>query len=183
MMDSFEINKIAGAILFSLLVVLGLRALGETVFHVAAPETPGYAVEVAEEGTSAAPQEVVEATPLSQLLAAASVEKGQKGFRKCSACHKVDQGASGGVGPNLYGIVGAAKAAVEGFAYSKALRDANEAIGPWTYESLNKFLTKPKDYIPGTKMAFAGLKKETDRADMLAYLKSISPDAPDFPTE
>ncbi len=183
MMDSFEFNKIAGAILFSLLIILGLRALGETVFHVAAPEKPGYVVEVAEEGTSAAPQEVAEATPLAQLLAAANVEKGQRGFRKCSACHKVDQGAAGGVGPNLYGIVGKAKGAVEGFAYSKALLEAAESKGPWTYESLNEFLIKPKDYIPGTKMAFAGLKKETDRADMLAYLKSISPDAPDFPTE
>ena len=95
----------------------------------------------------------------------------------------MDQGASGGVGPNLYGIVGAEKGAVAGFAYSKAMKDAATALGPWTYDSLNKFLIKPKDYIPGTKMAFAGLRKETDRADMLAYLKSISPNAPEFPTE
>ena len=183
MMDSFEFNKIAGAILFSVLVVLGLRALGETVFHVAAPEKPGYVVEVAEEGSSAATPAAAEATPLPQLLAAADVDKGQKGFKKCAACHKVDQGASGGVGPNLYGIVGKAKGAVDGFAYSKGLLEAAAAKGPWTYEALNAFLTKPKDYIPGTKMAFAGLKKETDRADMLAYLKSISPDAPDFPAE
>ncbi len=183
MMDSFEFNKIAGAVLFSLLVVMGLGVLSDTVFHVAAPEKPGYVVEVAEADTGAATQEVAEETPLAQLLAAADVAKGQRGFRKCSACHKVEQGAGSGVGPNLYGIVGAAKAAVDGFAYSSALKEAASSIGPWTYDSLNKFLTKPKDYIPGTKMAFAGLRKETDRADMLAYLKSISPDAPEFPTE
>ena len=183
MMDSFEFNKIAGAVLFSLLVVMGLGVLSDTVFNVPAPEKPGYAVEVAATDTGAATQEVAKETPLAQLLAAANVEKGQKGFRKCSACHKVDQGASGGVGPNLYGIVGAEKGAVAGFAYSKAMKDAATALGPWTYDSLNKFLIKPKDYIPGTKMAFAGLKKETDRADMLAYLKSISPNAPEFPTE
>ncbi len=184
MMDSFEFNKIAGAVLFSLLVVLGLRALGETVFHVDAPEKPGYAVEIAESASSGGAEKAeAAATPLPVLLASADAAKGQKGFKKCAACHKVDAGAAGGVGPNLHGIVGKDKGAVAGFAYSKAMLEAATSIGPWTYESLNKFLQKPKAYIPGTKMAFAGLKKETDRADMLAYLKSISPDAPAFPTE
>ncbi len=185
MMDSFEFNKIAGAVLFSLLIILGLRALGETVFHVAAPEKPGYVVEVAESDGAAttAGSEAPAGTPLPQLLASADVAKGQKGFKKCAACHKVDANASGGVGPSLYGIVGKAKGAVEGFAYSKGLKEAAASKGPWTYEALNAFLTKPKAYIPGTKMAFAGLKKEADRANLLAYLKSISPDAPAFPTE
>lgn len=184
MMDSFEFNKIAGAVLFSLLVVLGLRALGETVFHVEAPEKPGYMVEIAEgDGSAGAATETAAATPLPQLLASADAAKGLKAFKKCAACHKVDAGASGGVGPNLYGIVGKDKGAVGGFAYSKAMIEAATALGPWTYESLNKFLEKPKSYIPGTKMSFAGVKKEGDRADLLAYLKSISPEAPAFPTE
>ncbi len=184
MMDSFEFNKIAGALLFSVLVVLGLRALGETVFHVEAPEKPGYAVEIADSGSSAGTEKAAAVeTPLATLLASADAARGQKGFKKCAACHKVDAGASGGVGPNLYGIAGKPKGAVEGFAYSKAMLEAANTLGPWTYESLNKFLQKPKAYIPGTKMSFAGLKKETDRADMLAYLKEISPDAPAFPTE
>lgn len=183
MMDSFEFNKIAGAVLFSLLIVMGLRFLGESVFHVAAPEKPGYVVEVAESDGAATTTTAAEATPLPQLLAAADVAKGQKGFKKCAACHKVDAGAGSGVGPNLHGIVGKGKGAVDGFAYSKAMVEAGTALGPWTYKSLDAFLKKPKAYIPGTKMSFAGIKKETDRADMLAYLKSISPEAPDFPTE
>ena len=185
MMDSFEFNKIAGALLFSVLIFLGLRALGETVFHVAAPEKPGYAVEVAATtpggsgGGTAAPA----ATPLHELLASADATKGQKAFKKCAACHKVDAGASGGVGPNLAGIVGKAMGAQDGFAYSKGLVAVASEKGPWSYENLNAFLLKPKAFIPGTKMSFAGVKKEADRANLMAYLKSISPDAPAYPTE
>ena len=182
MMDSFEFNKIAGALLFSVLVVLGLRALGETIFHVDAPEKPGYAVEVASSGEATTSASTAPAaTPLPQLLASADVAKGQKAFKKCAACHKVEAGGKG-VGPSLHGIVGKAMGAVDGFAYSKGMKDA-AAKGPWSYEALNAFLTKPKTYVPGTKMSFAGVKKEADRANLLAYLKSISPDAPPFPTE
>ncbi len=185
MMDSFEFNKIAGALLFSVLIFLGLRSLGETVFHVEAPEKPGYAVEVAATtpgdsgGGTAAPA----ATPLHELLANSDVAKGQKAFKKCAACHKVDAGASGGVGPNLAGIVGKAMGAQDGFTYSKGMATVAAEKGAWTYASLDAFLKKPKAFVPGTKMSFAGVKKEADRADLLAYLKSISPDAPAFPTE
>ncbi|NNF80192.1 MAG: cytochrome c family protein [Rhizobiales bacterium] len=184
-MDSFEFNKIAGAVLFSFLVILGLRSLGETVFHVDAPETPGYMVEITEGDSSAggASAAAEAATPLPVLLASADAAKGQKAFKKCAACHKVDAGASGGVGPNLYGIVGKAMGAQDGFAYSNGLLEVASSKGPWSYEALNAFLIKPKEFIPGTKMSFAGVKKETDRADLLAYLKEISPEAPAFPTE
>ena len=184
MMDSFEFNKIAGALLFSVLVVLGLRSLGDTVFHVAAPEKPGYVVEVSESAAgSGASAEAAAETPLPQLLASADAAKGLKAFKKCAACHKVDAGASGGVGPNLYGIVGKAMGAQDGFAYAKGLVEAAASKGPWTYENLNAFLAKPKAFIPGTKMSFAGVKKEGDRANLLAYLKEISPEGPAFPTE
>ncbi len=183
MMDSFEFNKIAGALLFSLLVALGLRSLGETVFHTEAPEKPGYAVEIEDASGSAEPAAAKEEVPLAQLLASADVAKGQKSFKKCSACHKVGEGASGGVGPNLYGIVGKAMAAFDGFAYSPALKEFAADGKTWGYEELNAFLTKPKAYLKGTKMSFAGLKKGRDRANILAYLKSISPSAPAFPAE
>ncbi|MEM7424891.1 MAG: cytochrome c family protein [Pseudomonadota bacterium] len=184
MMDSFEFNKIAGAVLFSVLVMLGLRALGDTIFHVDAPEKPGYAVEIAETGTSASggQEAAKEEVPLAQLLASADVAKGLKGFKKCSACHKAAEGAKAGVGPNLHGIVGKAMAGADGFAYSPALKEFG-AGKTWGYEELNAFLKKPKSYVPGTKMSFAGLKKGTDRANLLAYLKSVSPGAPEFPTE
>ena len=184
MMDSFEFNKIAGALLFSFLIVMGLQTLGDVVFHQDAPEKPGYAVEVSEEASSgAATQEAAkEEVPLAQLLASADVEKGQKSFKKCAACHKAIEGGKAGVGPNLYGIVGAAMAGADGFAYSSALKEFG-AGKTWGYEELNAFLTKPKDYVKGTKMSFAGLRREAERADIIAFLKSISPSAPEFPTE
>lgn len=184
MMDSFELNKIAGALLFAFLIVLGLRALGETVFHVDAPEKPGYAVEIAEADTSgAATQEAAkEEVPLATLLASADAAKGQKSFKKCAACHKAAEGAKAGVGPNLYAIVGAPMAGAEGFAYSAALKEFGAGKN-WGYEELNAFLTKPKDYVKGTKMSFAGLKKGDERANILAFLKSVSPAGPAFPTE
>ena len=184
MMDSFEFNKIAGALLFSFLIVLGLRALGETVFHQAAPEKPGYAVEVTEDASSggATQEAAAEAVPLAQLLASADAAKGQKSFKKCAACHKAAEGGKAGVGPNLYAIVGAPMGGADGFAYSSALKEFG-AGKTWGYEELNAFLAKPKAYINGTKMSFAGLKKDTERANILAFLKSVSPNAPAFPTE
>ena len=185
MMDSFEFNKIAGAFLFTVLIVLGLNTLSEVLFHADQPEKLGYVVEIADSssggekatGDAAA---AVDKPLLGKLLASANAEKGAKQFKKCAACHTTEDGGANKIGPNLHNIVGRKLAETSGFAYSSAL---SEKGGEWGYEELNAFLTKPKAFLPGTKMAFAGVKKDVQRADLLAYLKSISPSAPEFPAE
>jgi len=183
MFDTYELNKIIGAVLFSILAILGLGIASDIIFEVEAPEKPGYLVEVesaeadADHGDTAeteAPEEV----SLAALLAEGDAEKGQKQAKKCAACHSFDEGGPNKVGPNLYGIVGRDIAAADGFAYSSDMQAMDDT---WSYENLAKFLAKPKDFIPGTIMGFAGLKKDSQIADLITYLRSISPDAPPLP--
>lgn len=181
MMDSFEFNKIAGALLFTLLIVLGLNTLADVVIHAEKPEKPGYAVEIADaSGGKDTPAAAAEAVPLATLLAAGNADKGAKQFKKCAACHTVESGGANKIGPNLHNIIGRKMGSTAGFAYSSAMTSKGEE---WSYENLNAFITKPKSFLPGTKMAFAGIKKDGARADLLVYLKSISPDGPAIPTE
>ena len=179
-MDTYELNKIAGAVLFTMLIILGLQNLAGIVYHAPTPEKPGYAVEVAEKSgaateTAAAPAEV----PLPTLLASADVEKGKKVAKKCAACHTFDNGGANKVGPNLYSIVGRAKASTAGAKYSEALTTKG---GDWTLEDLDGFLGAPKKWLPGTTMGFAGIKKPEQRADLLAYLNSLSDSPAPLPT-
>jgi cytochrome c len=106
------------------------------------------------------------------LLAAADLAAGQKVSRKCAACHTFDEGGANKIGPNLWNLVGRAIASVDGFTYSKSLQE--KSGDGWSYENLDGFLGKPKEWAPGTKMSFAGLKKIQDRADLIAYLRSLS---------
>lgn len=181
-MDSFEINKILGAVLAVITFVVGLGILAEVIFEQDAPEKPGFAVEVAAApeagGTQAAAVE--EDPPVATLLALADPAKGESIFRACAACHTVDKDGPNRVGPNLYGLIGGPKVHKGDFNYSKAMQEA-AAKGPWDYDALYVYLKNPKAYVPGTAMAYAGLKKPKDRADLIAYLRSKSDSPPPLP--
>ena len=190
-MGELGLNKIFGALLAVALGIMGLREISSLVFggshhgehHYAslnewASETfHGYRINIAESGTSTDVVEVV--YDLGALLASADASKGERSFKgKCASCHTVEQGGSNSTGPNLFNIVNAAKGAHDGFAYSGAL-DSTE--GDWTYENLDTWLLAPSKYARGTNMAFAGLNRDDERANVLAYLTSFTPDAPAFP--
>lgn len=172
-MDSFELNKIAGAVILAALVFFGLNETSNLVFYKPEPEKPGYEVAIADssagEQVAEAPKE--EVIPIGQLLSTASVEGGEKAFRKCVACHTVAQGDKNKVGPNLWDIVGRQVAVLDEFAYSSALKEKG---GEWTYEFLDCFLAKPRECVKGTKMVFAGISKVKERADLILYLRSLS---------
>ena len=171
-MDSFEFNKIAGAVLAALLLIVSLGIIAEGVFEHEEPESKAYVVEgVTEEGatTTAATEE-----PLAVLLAKADAAAGKKKTGLCASCHTFEKGGADKQGPNLHGIVGLARAHKAGFAYSAAMKSAG---GTWTYENLFAFLEKPAKVMPGTAMVFAGLSKAQDRANVIAYLRENS-DAP-----
>ncbi len=178
-MNSWEINKIAGAVLGSLAFVLGLSVISDVIFHETAPSEPGYRVEIPDETDT----EVAEApaeTPFAVLLASADPSAGERDARVCMACHSFEEGGPTKVGPNLWNIVGNDMLHVADYSYSGAFQ-AFGAGKKWNYDELNQFLENPQGYIPGTSMAYAGIKDDEKRADVIAYLRSISPDAPPLP--
>jgi cytochrome c len=173
MFDTMTMTKVVGALCGSLLVFLLGGWAAETLYHTG-PKGHGddhaqqaYVIEV--EGGDSAAAEVEEGPSLEELLAAADVDKGAKVFSKCKACHKLEDGANG-TGPHLYDVVDRPVDSVAGYAYSGKLL---EAASTWTPEALDGFLANPKGYAPGTKMSFSGLKKATDRANLIAYLETI----------
>ncbi|MFG1345775.1 cytochrome c family protein [Xanthobacter autotrophicus DSM 431] len=178
-MDSFELNKIAGAVLGTLLLTFGLGIVSEILFTPEAPAKPGFVIAVQEGGGNAAAAAAPKEVPIEELFKTASVEKGAAVSKKCAACHNFQEGAGAKVGPDLYGIVGRPVASAAGFAYSAAMKAKG---GDWTPEALNTFLTNPKAAVAGTAMAFAGIPKEAERADLIAYLNSLSHDPKPLPT-
>ena len=176
-MDSFEINKILAAVLVVFLVVFGIGKISDIVFHVEKPNTSAYKVEFAEADGSATSTSV-QTVDIAALLALGTVEHGQKVFKKCSACHSIKKGGRNNIGPALYNVLGRNMGALEDYKYSKALI----AFGKdWTFNEMNSFLIKPTSYIKGTKMAFAGLKKEKDRASVILYMNANSDSPLDLP--
>ena len=175
-MDSFELNKIIAAILMVALLIIGIGKLSDIVFYVEKPKTPGYAVEVAQvNNDTAATSSVVaeEKVDISALLAMGDLAVGEKVFKKCAACHSIVKGGKNNIGPALYNVVGRKVGVVTDYKYSKALASYDKE---WTFEELNGYLIKPAKWIKGTKMAFAGLRKEKDRASVIKYLNQNSDD-------
>jgi cytochrome c len=170
-MNSFEMNKVLGAILGTCLITLALNITAGAIFAPEKPAKPGYAIAVkekAEEGSDAA--KPVEA-PMEAMMTSASVEKGQTTAKQCQACHTFEKGGPNRVGPNLYGIVGRPRASHPGFNYSAAMKAKG---GTWTFGELYAFLANPRGYIPGTAMTFAGLSRGQQRADVIDFLHTLS---------
>ena len=174
-MSSFELNKVIGAVLLAVLTMVVIGKLADNLVstddgHNGKPDTKRVVVA----SSPAKPKKAKLLQPILGILASADAASGKKVFAKCKACHKIAKDGKNGIGPNLWNVVSAKRGAVDGFKYSDALKSK---AGGWTYESLNAFLAKPRDYIKGTKMSFAGLKKPKDRANVVAYLR----DAADTP--
>ena len=172
-MDSFEINKIVAAVLMVALLVIGIGKLSNVIFHVEKPKTPGYAVEIEQVTTvsSSTEKAVEEKIDIAALMAMGDIALGEKVFKKCAACHSIVKGGKNNIGPALYNVVGRKTGAVTDYKYSKALASFEKE---WTFEELNGYLIKPAKWIKGTKMAFAGLRKEKDRASVIKYLNQNS---------
>jgi len=172
-MDSFELNKIIAAILMVALLVIGIGKLSDIIFYVEKPKTPGYSVEVETLVTASTSSSSLEddKIDISALMAMGDIAHGEKVFKKCAACHSIVKGGKNAIGPALYNVVGRKVGSIEDYKYSKALGvyDKN-----WTFEELNGFLIKPAKWIKGTKMAYAGLRKEKDRASVIKYLNENS---------
>ncbi len=179
-MDSFELNKILGAILATCLVLLVMNFTANALFAPVPPAKPGFEIAVKEEAAggakeAAAPKE----EPIEKLLASASVQKGEASAKKCQACHTFAKGEPNRVGPNLWGIVGDKKGEGRGFNFSAGMKGKG---GTWTDDDLNQFLTNPKGFVPGTAMGFAGIPKESERADVIAYLHTLADTPVPLPT-
>ena len=178
-MDAFELNKIAGAVLLALLVLFGTKTATNLLFKAHKPEKPGY--EVAVTDTAAGEQAggaKTEEVPLAVLLVDGDAAKGEKVAKKCAACHTFDKGGANKIGPNLYGVLGRDLGTVDGFAYSGALKGKG---GTWGYVELNEFISNPKAFISGTKMAFAGIRRPNQRADLIIYMRDKGDSPPPLP--
>ena len=175
-MDSFELNKIIAAVLLTVLILIGIGKFTDILFHVEKPKESAYKIEGLEitstSASSSKPEsKVVEIVDIKSLLALGDLTHGEKIFKKCSACHQIASGGKNMIGPNLWNIIGRTAGSVSDYKYSKAM----VAYGKeWNFEEMNSYLIKPQAYVKGTKMAFAGLRKEKDRASVILFMNSKS---------
>ena len=173
-MDSFEINKIIAAVLLTVLIIIGIGKFTDILFHVEKPKESAYKIEGLEMASASSAKteaKVVEAVDIKALLAAGDLGHGEKVFKKCSACHMIANGGKNMIGPNLWSVIGRTAGSVSDYKYSKAM----VAYGKeWSFEEMNSYLIKPQAYVKGTKMAFAGLRKEKDRASVILFMNSKS---------
>ena len=175
-MDSFELNKIIAAVLLTVLIIIGIGKFTDVLFHVEKPKESAYKIEGLEilstsTSSSAVETKVVEAVDIKGLLAMGDLGHGEKVFKKCSACHMIASGGKNMIGPNLWSVIGRTAGSVNDYKYSKAMLAYGKE---WTFEEMNSYLIKPQAYVKGTKMAFAGLRKEKDRASVILYMNSKS---------
>ena len=171
-MNFFELNKALGAFLMALIFVMVTGMVTGYIFSADTPETPGYVIEVADADGAGEPKEAVEKVDFSELMAKADPAAGESQARKCQSCHTFEPGGANKTGPHLNDVFGRAIASVSDFSYSDAMVAFGEGQH-WDVEHLNKFLSDPRGTVKGTKMAFAGLRRDTDRADLIAYLQSL----------
>ena len=173
-MDSFELNKIIAAVLLAALIIIGIGKFTDYLFHIDKPEVSAYkieGIEVSKDSTSEVKAKAEEKVDIAQLLAMGDLTHGEKVFKKCSACHMIASDGKNMIGPNLWGVIGRLAGSIDDYKYSKAMIAYGKE---WTYEEMNSYLIKPQAYIKGTKMAFAGLRKEKDRASVILYMNSKS---------
>jgi cytochrome c len=180
-MDSWEWNKIAGAILGTLLFVLVVKFVAQAVYETPMPNKPGYAVDVPKAAQTQAAAAAPAAEPIpdwGSVLPTADVAHGKQISTRCEQCHDLSKGGPNKIGPNLWGVVDRPRATHPGFDYSSAMSANHD---PWTYDRLFKFLKEPQVYVPGTKMSFAGLRSAQDRIDLIAWLRTQNDSPPPIP--
>lgn len=182
-MDSFEYNKIIGALLGTIFVVFSIALLSDAIFSSPKPEKPGFAIkaeETAAAGGAAKPAAPVQIAP---LLAKADPKKGEQIFHRCEACHDGTKGGPNKVGPNLWGVVGRPIASHPGYSYSAGMKKfSDDSKKHWTYQLISEFITSPRKEVPGTAMGFAGLDDPQDRANVISYLRTLSDNPEPLPS-
>ena len=170
-MDSLEINKIIAAVLVTVVIVLGISKISDYMFKIDKPSVAAYKVEATDQEGIVSQASTESSVDISALLALGSVDHGQKVFKKCKACHSIKEGGGNNIGPKLWNVMFRPVGAISDYKYSKALTDYKKE---WNWEEMNGFLIKPSKWIRGTKMAYAGLRKESDRASVIKYLNQNS---------
>ena len=175
-MDSFEINKIIAAVLLTALIIIGIGKFTDILFHVEKPKESAYKIEGLEMASTLASNtgaetKAVEEVDIKALLAMGDLGHGEKVFKKCTACHQIASDGKNMIGPNLWSVIGRTAGSISDYKYSKAMIAYGKE---WTFEEMNGYLIKPQAYVKGTKMAFAGLRKEKDRASVILFMNSKS---------